>query len=102
MALIGTQISDRGRVYNIRDQESFDLATAAKALAEENSGKIEELSKPLVFNTYAEFPNIGDSTKLYIDTDANKIYRWDGTTSSYVLVSSEGGTVDFDTIQNFI
>jgi hypothetical protein len=100
--MIGTSINDRGTLYNIRDQEAFDTANAAKSLAEENQSKIEDLTKPLVFDTYAEFPNIGEDDKLYIDINANKIYRWDSSTYAYIMVSGEGGTIDFDTIQNYI
>lgn len=39
-------------------------------------------NKPLVFNSYIDFPSVGDPTKLYIslgdvdqDNHANKVYR---------------------------
>lgn len=100
MALIGTQINDRGTIYEIRDTEAFETASNAMALAQENAEKIEDLTESLVFNTHNEFPNVGDSSKLYVATDENKIYRWDSENTIYVLVSGEGS--DFNVIQAYL
>lgn len=43
-------------------------------------------SSPLKFETYAQFPVIWNTQYLYIATDTNLIYRWDG--SAYVEVSA--------------
>lgn len=37
----------------------------------------------LEFNSSLQFPTIGKSNILYIDTTANKIYRWDSTDLKY-------------------
>jgi hypothetical protein len=41
----------------------------------------------LYFSTFALFPITGDATKIYIATDTNLVYRWNGT--AYVAI---GGT----------
>lgn len=104
---IGVYINDRGTIYTIRDQEAFDTANNAKlladealALAEENAEKIDHYTESLVFNIHNEFPNIGDSSKLYIATDENKIYRWDSDTNTYILISGEGS--DFNVIEGYL
>lgn len=47
----------------------------------------ENTISPLYFDTYANFPTIGDASKLYIDTGANKMYRYDENTVTYILIS---------------
>ena len=108
MALIGTQINDRGSIYTIRDVEAYetanealDTAVDAKALAEENAEKIDHYTEQVVFNTHNEFPNIGDSSKLYVATDEDIIYRWDSTSVIYVAISGGSGS-DFNVIKNYL
>ncbi len=36
-----------------------------------------------------EFPNIGDVSVLYVDTTANKTYRWDNEGKKYYCVGSD-------------
>lgn len=45
-------------------------------------------------NSYLEFPNIGNSSNLYIDTTKQVIYRWDNVELKYYKV-----TQDFEDIQ---
>ncbi|MDV4263302.1 hypothetical protein ACG9XY_12305 [Acinetobacter seifertii] len=40
------------------------------------------------FNSWNEFPPIGDAGKIYIDTTENKTYRWSG--SSYITIGGGG------------
>lgn len=40
-------------------------------------------------NTYLNFPAIGKSNVLYIDTQANKCYRWDDIGLKYFVVGSD-------------
>lgn len=54
--------------------------------------------KELFFNTYLEFPAVGEADKLYIATDKNSIYRYDTASLSYVCISSSYGEID--TIQS--
>lgn len=48
----------------------------------------------LHFNTRFEFPNIGDSSLLYIATDENKVYRWDAANMIYRVVGSDYNDID--------
>lgn len=102
---LGVYINDRGTMYTIRDQEAFDNATEAKTTAEEAKALAEEVAQEveqlIIFNTHAEFPNIGDSTKLYVATDEDKIYRWDSTQLIYVCIGSSG-ELDIDVIQGIL
>ena len=43
----------------------------------------------LKFSTRLEFPNVGDSSKLYIAINENKIYRWDNGSATYYCVGSD-------------
>ena len=49
----------------------------------------------LTFNSYYEFPNVGESHRLYIATNENKIYRFDTSKNAYVAIitSSSSGDV---------
>lgn len=39
--------------------------------------------------SYLQFPTIGDSTCLYVDTIENKCYRWDDANLKYFVVGSD-------------
>lgn len=54
-------------------------------------------NKELIFSTHEEFPNIGDVEKLYIATDENAIYRFDGDLNIYKKIKSG---LDVDSIQS--
>lgn len=41
------------------------------------------------FSTRFEFPNMGDSSLLYVATNENKIYRWDLESMTYKVVGSD-------------
>lgn len=43
----------------------------------------------ICFNSYKEFPNIGNPEKLYIATDENAIYRWDSKENVYICIGRE-------------
>lgn len=51
---------------------------------------------PLVFLPRDSFPMTGYSNKLYIDTDSNEIYRWDGM--QYIMLSE----VTIETLDSLI
>ena len=38
----------------------------------------------VIFRDKADFPMIGDTTCLYIATDENVLYRWNGTLNKYI------------------
>lgn len=48
--------------------------------------ELKNAGSPLFFETYANFPSVGDSNRLYIDTNANKIYRYDEIGVCYHLI----------------
>lgn len=41
------------------------------------------------FKNYKEFPNVGNAEKLYIATDENAIYRWDGEENVYICIGRD-------------
>ena len=43
----------------------------------------------LVFKNRFEFPSVGIETKLYIATDENRTYRWDGVDMIYKIVGAD-------------
>lgn len=43
----------------------------------------------LRFSTRYEFPNVGDSSLLYVAIDENKIYRWDSIEMVYKVIGSD-------------
>lgn len=61
------------------------------------SGKVPSVNLPsyvddvLEFASLADFPNLGETGKIYIAIDTNLSYRW--ATSVYVQISSAGGVV---------
>lgn len=56
--------------------------------------------KELRFMPYSEFPEEGREDVLYIDTDGNAMYYWDGT--EYIALSGggSGGTGDYNELSN--
>jgi hypothetical protein len=51
----------------------------------------------LVFATHLDFPVTGDSGRLYIATDENAVYRWEGPLYRRVGLGFEtGNTIIFD------
>lgn len=70
------------------------LKGAANGLAElDSNGKVPSSQLPayvddvLTYNTYADFPAIGEDGKIYVAKDTNRTYRWGG--SSYVAIASD-------------
>jgi hypothetical protein len=48
----------------------------------------------LEFVSRFDFPNIGESNKLYIATNENKTYRWDEESTSYKVVGSDYNDIE--------
>ncbi|WP_427112454.1 hypothetical protein [Megasphaera sueciensis] len=46
-------------------------------------------TKILQFSSIYEFPNRGDTGKIYIDTSENATYRWDEAASKYYCVGRD-------------
>lgn len=47
----------------------------------------------VIFSTYADFPAVGESNKLYIDTSGEETYRYDEATSTYKCVGNDYNNV---------
>lgn len=45
------------------------------------------------FKSYKEFPNIGNAEKLYVATDENAIYRWDGEENVYICIGRDNENI---------
>lgn len=58
-------------------------ALAAKALRSSGAGQ---------YNSKLNFPTIGESGKLYVDTSTAKLYYWDETTMAYLPLGGTGIT----------
>ena len=64
----------------------------------DNSGKVPSNQLPsyvddvVEYNGLNNFPLVGESGKIYVDTFENKVYRWSG--SQYIEISSGTGTID--------
>lgn len=43
----------------------------------------------ITYNSVYEFPNIGQSLVIYVDSDANRIYRWDNDDKKYYCIGSD-------------
>lgn len=78
------QIEYNGRVYEIADGKSradiLKLKSEVRKLIEQQN------DLPLQFLTHFDFPNVGESNKLYIAIDENKIYRFDSEALSYQCI----------------
>ena len=48
------------------------------------SGDSSPTASNVIFRDKADFPMTGDITCLYIATDENVLYRWNGTLNQYV------------------
>lgn len=55
------------------------------------SKQIAESKTKSVINaeSYLSFPTVGDSSCLYVDITANKIYRWDDANLKYFVAGSD-------------
>lgn len=74
------------------DESAIGSANGVAQL--DQTGKIPSSQLPgfvddvLEFEDYEDFPQPGESGKLYVDTSTNEVYRWSGTT--YISVSEAG------------
>jgi len=69
--------------------QKIGIATGEKTLLIQ---MVEPLITPdifLEFESYLQFPVIGDTSKLYIDLTANKMYRWDNDNIKYFVIGSD-------------
>ena len=75
------------------------LKGVASGVAElDSTGKVPSSQLPsyvddvVEYNGLNNFPLVGESGKIYVDTFENKVYRWSG--SQYIEISSGTGTID--------
>ena len=73
-----------GKIYEIADGKSRSDIIQLKLEVDKLMEQQKDL--PLQFLTHFDFPNIGESNKLYIATDENKIYRFDSDTNTYICI----------------
>lgn len=78
------KIQCNGKVFDISDETSRNEISELKLKIDELLNQ--DVRSSLQFLTHFDFPNIGDSNKLYIATDENKIYRFDENTLTYECV----------------
>lgn len=51
-----------------------------------NTNTPEPVEAELIFDTYDDFPAVGEVGKLYIAVDLDKTFRWDSDKSKYFAV----------------
>lgn len=83
------------KLSELTDDKGFLLSSSlgiANGIATlDNSGKVPSTQLPsyvddvLEYSSSTTFPSIGESGKIYVDTNSNKSYRWSG--SMYVEIS---------------
>ena len=85
--------------YGITDAVSSSLLGATNGVATLGSdGKVPATQLPsyvddvLEYTNQAGFPATGETSKIYVALDVNKIYRWSG--SAYIEVSPTAGNAD--------
>lgn len=85
---------DLGNVTNDAQVKRVEMGVANGVATLDDTGLIPSSQLPgfvddvLEFTTIEEFPEVGESGKLYIDTTKNVTYRWSGT--QYVDIPSGG------------
>lgn len=48
---------------------------------------LKNAESPLFFESYSNFPILGNPNRLYIDTSSNKVYRFDNDNICYRLIT---------------
>lgn len=51
------------------------------------------------YPSFSDFPNPGESGKIYVALDTNLVYRWGG--SEYILISSAASVLEYPSASNF-
>lgn len=74
--------TDGASTYEIAVRNGYD-GTEAEWIESLNSSPLKK------FNSKYEFPNIGVSAYLYMDSRENKLYRWDNTLKKYYCTGSD-------------
>ncbi len=61
----------------------------AEVLINNQNRTIEVKLKPHSYAQFLEFPNLGDSSTIYIDESKNKAYRWSDSELKYYCIGSD-------------
>lgn len=64
-----------------------DINTGDELLQAQINSLLNGEDTPLYFDSYANFPTIGNPKKLYIDINESKIYRYDNVNICYKLIA---------------
>ena len=93
MAIINRTIAEPAQVTvtpAININPSVGVTPRAELLLEETKKFVEEYGFQVIpATTVFEFPNIGKEHCLYVDTTANKTYRWNNDDLKYYCVGSD-------------
>lgn len=69
---------------NIFQKSTGELKQIAGNAPVGGSGGSAPTSANIVWRDKANFPTVGETSVLYIATDENLMYRWNGTLNTYV------------------
>lgn len=69
---------------NIFQKSTGELKQIAGNAPVGGSGGSTPVSANIVWRDKANFPTVGETSVLYIATDENVMYRWNGTLNTYV------------------
>ena len=73
--------------YHLAIDEKPKIGNTYQRFFYEEDG-ISKAKYPLIFNSKAEFPSIGEYGSFYMDKSTNEIYNWDTKNQIYSLVTS--------------
>lgn len=77
------------------DYEAYvELLNKYKAECEQNYETLNNTKATLVKSTYLEFPSIGDSNTIYIDTSGKSTYYWDSNALKYYCVGNNYNNIN--------
>lgn len=69
---------------NIFHKSTGDLIQIAGNAMVGGGGSSSPTSSSIIFRNKADFPTTGDTKILYVATDEDAIYRWNGTLNTYI------------------
>ena len=72
-----------------------EILTISRSMIDLNK----KIDNKVTFDTKFNFPTIGDPGKLYVDNEANRIYRWDEDDRAYVKLGAEADDADWHNIE---
>ena len=76
--------SNPNQIKNTPDMSKFAVLVDGKVTEEQLPSYVDDV---LEYETETDFPEMGESGKVYVDLSTNKTYRWSGST--YVVIGSD-------------